>query len=204
MKLGTLTQSSLATAASVPPGASAVTERPGSCGHGTGVTKAAGVFGLPAAARLRLTSGGGPARYEGSIHDTSTRDNLRARDSPARPSANERHVCAARLPVRTAAAPTSRVVRQRLAGIGFAECRANAFDVEAKRRPWSVAEPHPAQFACAGVDPAPTHAKDTRERGGVDVMPVPFRFVAEQGDDPSGDRFDVVSIKPHSRLAPEG
>src|SRR4051812_41505441 len=54
------------------------------------------------------------------------------------------------------------VVRQRLAGIGFAECHANAFDVEAKRRPWSVAEPHAAQFACAGVDPAPTHTEDTR------------------------------------------
>jgi len=162
----------------------------------------AGVFGLPAAGRLRLTSGGGLARYEGSIYDTSTtRDNLRAGASPARPSANERHVCADRLSVRTA--PTSRMVRQRLAGIGFAECRANAFNVEAKRRPWSVAEPYAAQFACAGVDPASTHAKDTRERGGVDVMPARFRFVAEQGNDPSGDRFDVISIKPHSRLARE-
>jgi hypothetical protein len=51
--------------------------------------------------------------------------------------------------VRTAAPTTSRVVRRALAGIGFAECRPNALDVEAKRRPWSVAEPHAAQFACA-------------------------------------------------------
>ena len=106
----------LATAASVPPGAGAVTERPGRCGRGTGVAQAAGVFGLPAATRLQLTSGGGPARHEESVYDTSIRDNLRARDSPAGPSANERHVCAARLSVRAAAAPTSRVVRRRAPG----------------------------------------------------------------------------------------
>src|SRR3954451_19281322 len=125
----------LATAASVSPGASAVTKRPGWCGRATGVAKAPGSSGLPTAARLRLRSGGGRARYEGPVHDTSTRDDLRARVSPARPSANERHVCAARLHVRTAAPTTSRVVRQRPAGIGFAEYHANAFDVEAKRRP---------------------------------------------------------------------
>jgi hypothetical protein len=56
-----------------------------------------------------------------------------------------------------------------LVGIWFAECRANAFDVEAKRGPWSLAEPYATQLARAGIDPRPTHAKHSREHGCIDV-----------------------------------
>jgi hypothetical protein len=153
-----------------------------------------GPAGLPPAS-------GGLGSHDGRIADASIRDKLRGGRSPARPSANQRHVRIPSSPVRTAAPTTGRVVQEMLARVGLAECRANAFDVETKWRPWSVAEPHAAQLACAGVDPAPPYAKDPRERGCIDVASGAFCFVAQQRDHPSGDRVDVVSVELHGRFA---
>jgi hypothetical protein len=58
---------------------------------------------------------------------------------------------AAPICLRRGGAPTTgRFPWQLLVGIRFAECRANAFDVEAKRGPWSLAEPYATQLARAG------------------------------------------------------
>src|SRR3954451_23404290 len=135
------------------------------------------------------------------LSEASVRDTL-GRRSPAGPSSNERHVRRSDLPVPAAAPTTGRRLLQMLVGIRFAECRANAFDVEAKRSPWSLAEPYATQLARAGIDPRTTHPKHLREHGCVDGASSASDFVTQQGDDPSRDRLDVVSVEVHRWLFP--